>query len=352
MMQNTIFKLSLISFCYLENIPMNAHLPSHKPILLAVAALALLGGPARADLILTPEAAKEGFKLSTFATGFPNVFNIGPLGIAFPSSGGVLVTDYPGHVRLFSTDADGQGAKNASLIRTTGFDNAIGMAKTPDGKIYLVQRASQRIQQVSDRGQAIRNLPINIPFLTGMAANPSNGHLFVSTFEILDINPADGTFHVFKGTGADGLSTDGTTLYAVLGFSHIVGFRISDGKKVFDSGYIAGRPDGTALGTGSLAGNIFANTNGGRVVEINLATLEQTLIATGGSRGDFVSVDPNGTLLLTQTDRIERLTAPQGSGFGAVPEPGTLMLAGMGLASLLAYGWRRRNRRLVKLASR
>jgi hypothetical protein len=58
-------------------------------------------------------------------------------------------------------------------------------------------------------------------------------------------------------------------------------------------------PDGTAIGTGPLAGNIFANTNGGTIVEVNLATLAQTPIASGGSRGDFVTLDPNGTLMVT-----------------------------------------------------
>ncbi len=77
---------------------------------------------------------------------------------------------------------------------------------------------------------------------------------------------------------------------------------------VFQSGTIATGPDGIALGTGPVAGNLFVNTNGGTVVEVNLKTAAQTIIASGGSRGDFVTVDPNnGTLLLTQTDRIMRL---------------------------------------------
>ena len=73
-------------------------------------------------------------------------------------------------------------------------------------------------------------------------------------------------------------------------------------------GRSAGGPDGIALGKGPVAGNLFVNTNGGTVVEVNLATAAKTLIASGGSRGDFVTVDPNnGTLLVTQSDRIMRL---------------------------------------------
>ncbi|MEP6755633.1 MAG: PEP-CTERM sorting domain-containing protein, partial [Chthonomonadales bacterium] len=72
-------------------------------------------------------------------------------------------------------------------------------------------------------------------------------------------------------------------------------------------------------------------------------TSASTLIASGGSRGDFVAVDPNGTLLLTQIDRIQRLTAPQGGGFGQTPEPGTLaMIGGMGAFGGLFLVRRRR----------
>ncbi len=70
--------------------------------------------------------------------------------------------------------------------------------------------------------------------------------------------------------------------------------------------------DGTILGSGALAGYLFANTNDGRVVMISAADPSiQQVIASGGSRGDFAIVDPsNDTILLTQTDRIERLSLP------------------------------------------
>jgi len=60
-----------------------------------------------------------------------------------------------------------------------------------------------------------------------------------------------------------------------------------------------------------MAGKIYANENNGNVIEIDLLTKSQTIIATGGSRGDFVAVDPNGSLLLTQTDRICGLRRPK-----------------------------------------
>src|SRR5207249_1404103 len=87
--------------------------------------------------------------------------------------------------------------------------------------------------------------------------------------------------------------------------------------KIFTSRQIRG-VDGCALGSGTLAGYAFANTNPGTVVRINLATGDTTLIASGGDRGDFVSVDPDsGSLLLTQTSTIVRLVPPAGGCFGA-----------------------------------
>jgi hypothetical protein len=85
---------------------------------------------------------------------------------------------------------------------------------------------------------------------------------------------------------------------------------------VFDSGTISGGPDDIALGVGTLAGNLFVNTNSGELVEVSLKTAAQAVIASGGSRGDFVTVDPNnGTLLVSQSDRMMRLTGPSGGGF-------------------------------------
>src|SRR5215470_3344737 len=63
-------------------------------------------------LTLTAAGRAAGFGLSTFATGFPvrSSDGVGPLGVVFPASGGVLVDDGLGNVRLFPSDTDGQDA--------------------------------------------------------------------------------------------------------------------------------------------------------------------------------------------------------------------------------------------------
>ena len=178
--------------------------------------------------------------------------------------------------------------------------------------------------------------------VTGIVANPNNGHLYVSTLFnniIYDIDPIAKTKSVLLNASLDGLtlSADGKTLYGA-GNGGILGFDLSQSgtPQVFNSGFITGSADGAVIGLGPLLGNIYANTNGGTLVQIKLLTNVQTVIGTGGSRGDFVTVDPNnGSLLLTQTDSVLRLTPPNG-GFGPnpVPEPATYLQAVMAACGL------------------
>jgi hypothetical protein len=307
--------------------------------------LAYHSGQARADLTLTQAGIDRGLSLSTFAINFPTT-GVGPLGIAFPNSGGVLVTDYPGNIRLFPGDTDGQNAATVPPTQNYGFANAIGLAKS-GGLIYMTRQGVGDLVQVNDNGTFNHVVATGLPAATGIITNPTNGHVFVSTLGnglIVDVNPVNGMKTTFKsGVSADGLSTDGTILYAAMNGNSIVGYRISDGMEVFNSGFIGGGPDGTALGAERLAGNIYANNNNGEVVEINLTTLAQTVIATGGSRGDFASVDPNdGSLLVTQSDRIVRIQGPFQT---ATPEPSTFILLGIGILGFLGYAWRHSSRR-------
>jgi hypothetical protein len=303
-------------------------------------------------LSLTAAGTTEGFSLSTFATGFPTKSQtgllIGPLGIGFNSAGEVLVSDRFGDVRLFP-DTDGQDAGTVSPAQNYGDFSALGIVKLGNA-IYMATHVGNAVIQINQNGTFNQTIVNGTTIARDIVVNPSNNHLFVSSQDgIWDVDPIAKSKVLVLSGQADGLAISGTTLYAARAFNgsnfnSIQGFQIGTWTQSFDSGPIAG-VDGIAIGFGSLAGKIYGNTNFGDVWEVSLANPNlQTLIASGGSRGDMVKVDPsNDSLLLTQSDRVVRLIAPEGGGFAstAVPEPAAVTLMGIGLIAVIILSRRR-----------
>jgi hypothetical protein len=216
--------------------------------------LSATGLEARADMVLTSAGQAQNLSLTTFASGFPTSGSIGPLGVAFVPGGGVLVTDYPGHVRLFATDNDGQNAANAPVAQNYGFGNAVDMAQV-NGNVYMTRQSVGDLVQINNSGTFNQVIATGMTFATGMVTDPANGHLLVSTGgnnTIWDVDPVAKTKTSFLSRNADGLSmnADGSVLYAEIG-GHILGFNTTTRAQVFDSGFIPGGADGTAVGRGS-----------------------------------------------------------------------------------------------------
>ena len=80
------------------------------------------------------------------------------------------------------------------------------------------------------------------------------------------------------------------------------------------------------------------NNNNGTVALINPTTGHFDIIASGGTRGDYVGLDGNnGSLFLTQTNTVDRLSCGPGCFFTPppqVPEPSTITIFGLAVGGV------------------
>lgn len=322
----------------------------------AAASLALLAAnsPASANLTLTSAGTSDGFSLSTFYSN-PSAY-YGLLGVTTTPGGSVIGAGYATSTLSLFNDVDGQ--TSASALKTVTVPGTVYEVASVGGNVYY-DNSGGSYYAVNPTTLAITPLsltPATTPYL-GLWANPVTGHLIASSYSgIVDINPLTGTVHVITtaATGADGVtvSPDGTIAYVELN-GHIYGYNIATGTQVADFTSDASHsPDGTGvINGGTFNGDIVVNNNDGTVGLIDVTTGIDTIIASGGTRGDFVGPDlTNGTLFLASADATERL-ALAGATIGGgpppttgVPEPVTLSIFGAGLAGAVAMRRRRRKK--------
>jgi hypothetical protein len=355
-------------------------------------ALALLSAtPSYADLALTPAGTADGFSLSEFVSGFANngPGGEGPFGIATTTNGNVLVNSYfDSRVYRFN-DVDGQTV--AAALGSTALQSFAADFVNAGGTIY----ASGGLPGVlsSPAGDSSRGGPDANNLLTltntgalattalaggaavGVAVDAVNGHIFAlratdfgllgipAHEQLIDYNPGTGTSTVLwtRSSSDQGdsvaVSADGRTAYVSFkGLHQVIGFDTTTGAQT--TSFDVAAPDGLGVihGTSPFAGDLISNNNDGTVALLNVGTGGVTTIASGGSRGDFTGQDLlNGSLFLTQTDSVWRLSCGEGCDFGggaggtgggggtAVPEPGTWSLLGLGVVALGLARRRSRN---------
>jgi hypothetical protein len=278
-----------------------------------------------AGLQLTTAGAAEGFGLSTFAYGFvPNSYGFSALGVLVYGKQVFVADSNLDLLRLFPTDTDWQ---NAAATPFASWNHGVSGLALLDDTLYAA--GNNQVTPFSGSGAPGTAIVTSPTTAIGLCADPIHNCLYLSDggvySTIYKIDPVGKTIaSLVTGLGGpDGmvLSTDGSTLYAAIDAGDdVVGIDTGSGAIVWDfnqlgSGVSLSGPDGIALGMGTLAGKLYVNCNGGQVYEITLATGAATLIATNGTRGDFAPADPNGTLLLTQSDRVMRLIPPAGGSF-------------------------------------
>lgn len=297
-----------------------------------------------AQMTLTPEGVQRGFTLSTFASGFPSASNIGPISVAYRSDGRVLVTDFAdSNIYLLPGHQDGQaGPYPVATAHGPGTHRASGLVQVQDAgqwRYYMTRFNSNQVVEIDEDG-ALLQVIVTLPKALGIAAYPPDGtvaqlagHLFVTdNNRVWDVDPIAKTSTQFAQLGslADGLgfSEDGSLVFVALdGADVIVALDVATQALVWTSPNTGDGPDGVAVGLGVLSGYLYCNYNDGSVWEFGIPggphAGSQFQIATDGSRGDFIAIDPNTvgqdalpSLLLTQSDRILRLTPSAGGWVG------------------------------------
>jgi hypothetical protein len=321
-----------------------------KPMTIAAIALAA-AAPAHATLSLTPAGTADGFTLTQFFTPVVDISQYFDLSNAPLDDGTLVGINYAAQQLMKFNDVDGQ--TQATALATVSLPGAVNTARA-GGVTYVTSQGSGAAGYYAV-SNALTLTPVSVPGLTpawGLWANPATGHLIsVATTGLYDINPLTGAAVLIATGSFDGVtvSPDGTKVYveaAGSGGGHILGFNISNLASItqfFDSGALPGNPDGTGvIAGGAFNGDVIVNANDGSVGLLDPNTSSYTIIANGGTRGDFASADPNGTLFLAEEDATWRLGLQGGSIGTPTPEPATLALFGSALAGL---GFIRRRRR-------
>uniref|UniRef100_Q01T41 Ice-binding protein C-terminal domain-containing protein n=1 Tax=Solibacter usitatus (strain Ellin6076) TaxID=234267 RepID=Q01T41_SOLUE len=339
------------------------HLRHHIVPCMVLATMIFANAKIAKAIAITPAGAALGFSVSTFVSGFGVAgFGVGPLGVAVESNGNVLVDASNLNQNYVFSDTDGQTLAGA-ISHTSFVSFPPAYATANNNGVLGATYGSQNNSLVKFNADGTVNTLYSnssgttsgLVITNGMWANPTNGHILATgggRIYDIDVSGAAPTFRIVTNASPDGISVspDGTIVYGATG--NVVGWNIATGAQVLSIS-VGNSPDGMGVisSSNSLNGDIIVNGNNGTIVLIDVHNSNALItIANGGTRGDYTSPDPtNGSLFVTQSNEIDRLTCGAGCGIGAppppppdgTPEPASLFMFGGGLAGLAFLRFRK-----------
>ncbi|MFL5801444.1 MAG: OmpL47-type beta-barrel domain-containing protein, partial [Roseiflexaceae bacterium] len=275
------------------------------------------------------------FAVSLFATGFathPAGFGPdGPIGLAFDSANILFVADTADGF-LYKFGAAGGVAGPATRVNATAISGSpVGLAFTRDGRLYMTRPGAGDVVEVNpSTGAIIRTVAAGQQGYTGLATDPISGDLFVTNpprglvQRISNFANGPGTMTTYASTGYnDGIAfgPDGT-LYVAVDMGVATAVKITGTNAPAPGVVTAIAPvyslDGLAVAASddpTRPPALFANRNDGKITKIDLTTSPPALsdIVSNGTRGDFVTVGPDGCLYATQSATVLKVTNADGT---------------------------------------
>ena len=265
----------------------------------------------------------SGWTVDDYVTGFAaDPGKAGPVGLIFDGSGNLLVSS--NKERSLHKVPPGGGTAAGTKIKD-GYGGATGLAFGLDGRLYMARGVVGDVIELNPAsGEVIRTVASGLPCPVGLATDPVSGDLFVSNV----FCPGGGIFRIsgfqdgtpgelsrYAGTqDADGLTfvpePDGrATLYAaggtkvvrIEGTNSDTPGRVSDVADVPNVDGIAHR----AATDGEPAFLVVVRTDG-RIDRLDFDG-RLTPIVTNASRGDLVTVGPDGCIYADLQDRVIRI---------------------------------------------
>jgi sugar lactone lactonase YvrE len=254
-----------------------------------------------------------------YLTGLPSGgFGIGPVGLLDDGTS-FYVTDWPtGTLYRYQV-----GKTTPEPLITSAVNNLTdGLAL--DNKVYygiagaFQSAIPQGIYPFDPVTLALGPMvvPVSCGDTRGLATDPLTGDLYLTSscglWRISGLTTAHPTSTQLASGNLDGItvSPDGSAVWVAT-----VGFGITEYSptgQVLASVPVAGGADGVAIAgpaaDATLRGDLFVNDNDGTITMVDVHHDNTTsVVASGGSRGDFVTVGPDGFLYATQSDRVEQI---------------------------------------------
>ena len=254
-----------------------------------------------------------------YAINFPGAnCGVGPTGMINDGTH-FFVTDHC-NKKLYEFPAASGGDAKSTTKFANGLDFGLALSNgiyfgVGGGHLNIFDPTTGSLTSTVD--DAANTLALCSP--VGLVADPLSTDLYVSTLGcgIVRVrNPASVSPTVISFNGAayyDGLyfTSDGQQLWAA-DRTNGGAAQLNRSGAVVTEVHIDAGVDGIAVAlgraTGGVANNVFVNGNNGKIYRIDTNNGNAvSVVAKGGTRGDFALVGPDGCLYVTQLDRIEKM---------------------------------------------